>query len=153
MFKKYLSITLLLSTMILTGCLQGNEPIDATTFTNLAKTKNLEIEDIKETITAYDMDAALLAYNENDTYQIEFYDFEKDNIANNEFNSQINRIKDSYATGSTTSSSIGGTSTFTYKVGNEYYAIVRVDDTMVYAYSDEKEVDLINEFLKEIGYK
>ena len=153
MVKKSLFTTLLLSTMVLTGCLQGKEPVDATKFTNLAKNKDLVIEDIEETITAYNMDAALLAYNEDDTYQIEFYDFEKDNIANNEFNSQVNRIKDSYSTGVTTSTTLGGTSSFTYKIGDEYYAIVKVDDTLVSAYTDEKEADLINDFLRELGYK
>ena len=40
----------------------------------------------------------------------------------------------------------------TLKAGGKYYYLMRIDNTLLYAYGDETNMDIINQIASELGY-
>lgn len=151
--KIFLSIILILTTMLLfTGCAQKTALTDAE-FKTKAESMGYTVHDISEQYAEYEqIETATLAQSE-DGYNIEFYTLTSEKEAVSMFNLNKEKFK-SYKSGSSSETSLNSKNSSKYVLisSGSFMCVSTVDDTLIYIDVDTEYKDAVKEFLKEIEY-
>lgn len=148
-----LAVTILLISTA-TGCSLTKEKGDIASFEKAATDAGMKRAGIDPAVEPVDCERYISFCNEDVTYYVQFYDFK--NVSSAE-----KFIEDSYEAAKENSDSAikaGGSmslnnyTTKTYSVGDEYFHIANIDDTVLYAFGKETEKDEIKEFFETVGY-
>ena len=156
MLKKLsLLLCTILTSISLMAC-GAETPKTSSDFENLANSKNLVIEYAVEEGAEELYDYNGFAYDENLVYQVCFYDLNTPDLAKKLFNNIENAlINDGIEdiANIKTHTSIANTASFSYGYGNVYYYGKRIDDTVIFAFTQsDGGKNLIKDFVEEFGY-
>lgn len=134
----------------LTAC-SNRTPVSVDDFDATMEEKGFEIVDATGQIAPDSITAISLAMNDN--YQIEFYEMVDDATATAIY-AENKAIFESYAVGSSATLSKNIMNYAYYSVTNSgtYYALAKIENTMIYVVADVEYKDEISEILKELGY-
>ena len=147
-----LSLALFL-VLALTACTGPRTAVTADEFSARMRESGYEINDVTAQYNG-DVDAAVLAFDQNAGYQIEFFvmpsvqqavDAYRENKSDFEA-----EAKGTFS--SNTTLEISNYSVYTLAVNNNYYVVSRTDNTMIFVKTTTANRDAVNKALKSIGY-
>lgn len=147
MHKKIAALlTVLLLAVLLFGC-GKKQDLSPEEFQKIAESYNFTVEEVTEDF-AGEVEMALIAYNEKDSAQVEYYRVYTSRQAEEAFAENREVLEEGEAEKKSGDRWAG--------VLEEEYQVVSVADrTFVYAYCDNNETEekrILNSFLKAIGY-
>lgn len=153
MKKSRLKVFLLIMalSLLLTACLP-REPITPDVFKETIEKLGYTAIDITDQYAAYPHIVRVFGCEDNGVH-VEFLEIDNPNNAAAVFagnKAQVESFK-----GIVSSSSyrrIGNYEKYTLHTGGTYYHVKRVENTVVYAYSDESESRALDDIIKEMGY-
>lgn len=149
--EKFLVIAMtLLITLTLIGCAKRTA-LTADQFANYLEASGFKVENRTEQIDKEWLNTLAVAVNEDETYQIEFYDVSPVHIAEELFAANKATFKDHYS-GSYASVSAGNFSTYSATSDGTYAYISRIDNTFIYVVTDIKYKNEIKDVVKGLGY-
>jgi len=151
-FKKVLALLVVLFlTVSLTGC--GKKAITGADFKSKMEAKGYTVTDFTSSVgSAAGAKEALVANNKDTSLIVEFLTFEDEKAVIDGVEDLYNSAKDKEGTKSTTEVNLGNYNKRTVKVGEEYYVIERVDNTLLYIVSTKNTSKEADEIVKDLGY-
>ena len=150
--KKFLPILILslLLCTVLTGCFKKT-PMSAETFKDTMTDKGYQVVDVKD---QYELDILESAYMAiGDAYQIEFLEFKELKDAKYSYKMNVDTFESLKGnTNITSSKNLINASSYNTTSDGQYYAVSRVENTMVYANVSSEFKDEVKDIFKELGY-
>lgn len=148
MKKKVMICTMLLCTLFLTGCLKKTK-ISVSSFEEILKEEGYTIETYDKDFMTKDKKNLASAISK-DGYSINYIEYYDDDAAKDFFNETY----DKYENSCNIKTETNGTNYNTFKcdTGEEYIAITRVENTVVYALTTKNNKDDVKETLKKLKY-
>lgn len=155
-------IALLIIGILILGAVGGlfwflnieKEPITASEFKAIMEGKDFKLIDGLAQFAEYDyIKEVYLALNQDDNYQLEFYELSDVENAMSFFN--VNKeIFESKKSGTSSETTLNGKNYSKYVLSSdgEYMLLSRIDNTVIYVYEDLDLKDTINDLLDELGY-
>lgn len=132
----------------------AKDPITSAKFESTMEKMDFVIYDAGQQYEEYDyIEEAIIAVEEDEDFQIEFYVLEDDDSAVSFYNNNVKIFKNS-------ASSVKASSTVNFKNGatfkltsnGKYKMITRVENTVVYVDVDSEYKDDVEEIIKKLGY-
>ena len=153
MNKKYIlmSLVLFLTIIVLGGCFT-KKSITSSEFKNIMEKNGYTISENQEEHDFDGVDESFLAVK-TDKYQIEFYTFNQEILAEGFFEEKVNEFV-SLEDGNNIKTSQQGSNYKTYSITTEdvYAYISRIDDTLLYVNVDKEYKDEVQTSIKELNY-
>lgn len=134
--------------------MKPKEALTAQDFNSLMEENGYSIVNVKEQFAEYDyISEAYLAIDKNRNYQIEFYIIASPDIAAQFFESNKAIFESSKGNVSSQSDvSAGNYSKYTLSSEGQYKYICRIENTVIYADTDEGYKQEVKEITKKLGY-
>lgn len=155
--KKIKSLIMLFTCLIMlftiTGC--GNKKaINSEEFINKVESMGYKTMDATDQMSQYDyIEKVTLAINEDETYQIEFYELSDSNYATSFFNNNKQIFEETKDTTSAyTSVNIGNHAKYTLSTDGKYKVVSRIDNTVIYLNVNNEYASDVKEVLESLGY-
>lgn len=143
------------SVLTLTGCgILSKSKCDIPTFDAAATNAGLQAVTVDESTLPSSVEDCAVYCDSGMTYQVELYDLTSTTAAENYCNDLISYVENDVSknfSARVSMSSINYTSN-SYGSGDSFYYIVRVDDTVFFAFTDSAGKDTITAFAETIGY-
>lgn len=150
---KLISImAIMVLTLSLSAC-KSKDPINASTFQEELETQKYTVQDITSEYAEHAHILKALGAQTNDVH-IEFFEIDNKDNAAAMFSTNKKTIE-GYKTGSGASDasvSNGSYEKYAVTTSEAYYTVVRVDKTMIYAYSTRDSKDTLKDIIKKLGY-
>jgi len=129
-------------------------PIAASSFKSTMEQKGYTVVDTNSQFAGYDyINQAYLAESSDGSYQIEFYETSDESYAINFYNNNQARFESSKGSASSESNvNLKNSSKYTLSSNGKFMVVSRIDNTIIYVNTDEKNKDNIKDILKELGY-
>lgn len=154
--KKIIGSLLCLFLVFITcGCVfTSKKPISAEEFKLTLSAKGFTIQDLTYQFEKYDyIEKVYVAINEKTGYQVEFYDFNKSDVALSSFNKNKKKFQDSINDGALGKNETHGMfNKYSVTTGGKYKVVSRIEDTIVYLDVDETYSDELQQILEDLGY-
>jgi len=143
-------ILLLLS---LASCGKPKTALLADEFQSQVKEAGYAVVDISDQYPDDAVEAVLIALNEEDNYQIEFYVVPTESQAITAFDENKDTFESEKGNSSSYSSvSLSNYSKYTLTTNGQYYVISRIGNTFIYVLTTDTNKDAVNNTLKVLGY-
>lgn len=134
------------------GCSASKTAADADQFTEVLEEHDFEITDVTEEEATANTEQILSASNEDDM-KITFYDISDEEAASEFFAAVKQQLEDSRTSSSSTLNKAGSNyEKYTLNHDDMYYALSRIDDTVVYATSAKKNSLTLGKLVEALGY-
>ena len=153
MKKLKLFLVVVFVTLTITAC-GGNKAITSDEFKSKMESKNFTIYNTKSQFASYDqVKEALLAYNEEKDYKIEFYILDtKDSAKIFYKTNKENFEEEKEGLATTTSVDLNNKNRYTQADSNTFKLISRIDNTVIYVNVNKEYKEDVSNILKELGY-
>lgn len=139
----------------LAGCSVDKTPVSGDTFSEKMEEAGLSINDqTAEVPEDSGMSDVRVAFEEGE-YQIEFYEFTKEEDAKSLYNVQQGNLEDTYesANGTVkTSKKLGNYASYKLSADDEYYVISRIGNTLVYSATTDEYKNQVKKLVEDLGY-
>jgi len=156
MKKKILfSFIVLFLLLFVTGC-TDKTAITAVNFQDKMEKKGYTIYDVTDQYSSYGyIVKVLIAMNEDNSYQLEFYSIDNEEHAKSVFNTNkttFEEIQENSSSKAYSYVSVGNHSKYTLSAEGRFMAVSRIDDTIIYLDVDKEYTKEVKSILKELGY-
>jgi len=145
---------LLVLVLLLTACGANKEAIDEDDFISIMTDMKFKIVNVEEQFNQYKyFEEAIVAIQENNNYQIEFYELENDGYAKSFYETNKEIFEQSKTdTSIKTNVDLTDSSKYTLTTDKEYKVLSRIEDTVIYLNVSKTYKDEVNNILKKLGY-
>lgn len=154
MTKKSLLVTLVLVLVLssLTACSSKKE-LSQSDFSKLAEKEGFTVETGQGRFTSKELKTAVQAVNSEKGITIEYYEFNSEKKAKKGFRALKYDVKSTIGISSTVEKNLLNYSLLHVTIKGKYYALVRIENTLIYVETDKANKDAVNEVLENLGYK
>jgi len=150
-FKKLNAGILILMILLCTSCATSKTPVTSEAFKEIMEDEGYDIYEITDQYEEGQFDSAQIAMK--DDYKVEFYVLPTDDAAISMYN--INKSDFENLKGSNSANKyveVGNYGFYELTTGDGYYALSRVDNTLVFIKTDKENKDEMKKVLKNLGY-
>lgn len=150
-FRLLYLLLFILMALSLSAC-KSREPITADIFQEKLKSQEYEVADA--TVQYTEVEQILMTQvAEKGSVHIEFYEMDSKDSAAAIFNGNKQKIE-GYKSGSNvaTSVSLGSYQKYNLTTSETYYIVIQLDQTFIYAYSDQADKKILDGIIEDIGY-
>lgn len=152
--KKFKILMLMVLVVLVSACDSKKEAIDDEEFRRIMTDEKFEIVNVEKQFEQYGyVDEAYVALEENNNYQIEFYELEDENYAKS-FYENNKKIFQASETDSSIYTNVDLTESnkYTLTTDTEYKVLSRIDETVIYLNADKEYKKEVQSILKKLGY-
>lgn len=149
LFKAVRLLCFIFCIMLISGC--DKKVIYADLFREKMEEKGYIVDDVTTTTNEEAVIDALIAYEKDYNYKIEFIVFKSESIAKLNFASNRNYFQDTYEIEGK-EESYNNYSLFIQETDEKYNKLSRINDTMIYISVDKKYKNEVENIIKELGY-
>lgn len=136
--------------LALVGCSEKTA-LSADAFSEAMEEEGFTVVDVSDT-TEGDAEKVLVAVG--DEYQIEYFSFEDEELAEAVFETNREIVEDKdFSSSSHVSKSGPNYNYFSLTGDGEFFIVAQVEDTMIYCNADKDCKEEVEELLEELGYK
>ena len=135
-----------------TGCF-NKTALSSSDFKTRMEDKGYTVEDATNQISSDNINQVYIAKNEEEQYQIEFYDLSTSDTAYNFYNNaKINFENSKSGISSDSYVNIGNHSKYSLSTNNKFNVVSRIDNTVIYISVPDSYKSTVKDLLKDIGY-
>lgn len=136
----------------MTAC-SSKKDLSQSDFSKLAEKEGFLVETGEGRFTSKELTSAVQAVNSEKGITIEYYEFSSDKKAKKGFRALKYDVKNMIGISTTVEKNLFNYNILSVTIKEKYYAVARIDNTLIYVETDKSNKDAVNKVLETLGYK